>query len=141
VDRAKRRQFLDLANVSRFLIFGSTNIFFFRDSIDQLSAFVANELKQFEEVVNRLKFEAEHCLSLFLKRYEQFRKRIMQMASETELNGSRSVNDFDIESLKLKIQSVYRIVEKNNSDKIDPMKRLRQTLQDIEAANLVEVCC
>jgi hypothetical protein len=70
---------------------------------------------------------------------QKFVERIRRMVSESKLETSQTKADFDVDNVKLKIQSIYHAAEQNTSDQLKPMERLRQTLTGIKMSTLFEV--
>lgn len=112
----------------------------FRDKIDQINEYAADELKQFNDIISSLKPQHANCLDLFVKRFDQFNGRIERMAREAKLKMTQMAQEFDVDMVKLRIQSVYRAIEQNIDDKTKPIDRLRQALQAVKLINLNEVC-
>jgi hypothetical protein len=61
------------------------------------------------------------------------------MANDSKLDASQAKADFDVDSVKLKIQSIYRAAEQNTNEQLKPMDRLRQMLTSIQMSALFEV--
>jgi hypothetical protein len=61
------------------------------------------------------------------------------MANESEIGLVHSPNEFDVDSVKLKIQTLYNSIEQNVDETVKPMERLRQVLMKLSSANLIEV--
>lgn len=61
------------------------------------------------------------------------------MVNESKLDAAQLKADFDVDSVKLKIQSIYRAAEQNTTEQVKPMERLRQMLTSVKISTLFEV--
>jgi hypothetical protein len=111
----------------------------FRQKIESICEFASNELDQFSTLCNTLGAALPNCTSPFMNCQQKFAERIRRMVSDSKIEAPQTKADFDVDSVKLKIQSIYHAAEQNTSDQLKPMERLRQTLTSIKMSTLFEV--
>ncbi|KAI6182875.1 Midasin [Aphelenchoides bicaudatus] len=110
-----------------------------KKSIDEVFEFSTGELIEFSNLCATFKTLLPTCTTPFLNCQQKFVEHFNQIIIGAKLDSAQPNVDFDLDSVKLKIQSVYHAVEQNSNEDAKPLECLRKMLTSVKMASLIEI--